>query len=91
MMELPERFMSEYGVLKDGVPNFMKAGIVYADRVTTVSPTYAGEIMTEYYGEGLNWLLQSMAYKVSGILNGIDVDAYDPANRQVYPGQFFPR
>ncbi|NCA98689.1 MAG: glycogen synthase GlgA [Clostridia bacterium] len=79
MMELPDRIMSEYGVLKDGVPNFMKAGIVYADRVTTVSPTYAGEIMTEYFGEGLNWLLQSMAYKVSGILNGIDVDAYDPA------------
>lgn len=79
MMELPDRIMSEYGVLKDGVPNFMKAGIVYADRVTTVSPTYAGEIMTEYFGEGLNWLLQSMAYKVSGILNGIDVDSYDPA------------
>ncbi len=78
MMEFPDRIMSEFGVLKDGVPNFMKAGIVYADRVTTVSPSYAEEIMTDYFGEGLNWLLQSMAYKVSGILNGIDVDAYDP-------------
>ena len=88
MMELPERFMSEYGVLKDGVPNFMKAGIVYADRVTTVSPSYAGEIMTEYFGEGLNWLLQSMAYKVSGILNGIDVVAYDPATDKYIPANY---
>lgn len=88
MMELPDRIMSEYGVLKDGVPNFMKAGIVYADRVTTVSPSYAAEIMTDYFGEGLNWLLQSMSYKVSGILNGIDVDAYDPATDKYIPKHY---
>ena len=41
LMDLPDRFLTDDGVLKDGVPNFMKAGIVYADRVTTVSPTYA--------------------------------------------------
>ncbi len=79
LLDLPDRYMSEWGVLKDGVPNFMKSGIVYADRVTTVSPTYAGEIMTDYFGEGLNHLLQSMAYKVSGILNGIDEQVYNPA------------
>lgn len=79
LMDMPDRFMSEYAILKDGVPNFMKAGIVYADRVNTVSPAYAREIMTDYYGEGLHELLQSQAHKVSGILNGIDEKEYDPA------------
>jgi len=57
----------------------MKAGIVYSNSVTTVSPTYAYEIMTDYYGEGLNYTLQRYAYKVSGILNGINDMEYDPA------------
>ncbi len=88
MMQLPGPFMSEYGVLKDGLPNFLKAGIVYADWVSTVSPTYAGEIMTEYFGEGLNWLLQHMSYKVSGILNGIDVNVYNPATDPNIPQNY---
>ncbi len=79
LMDLPDRYMTELGVLKDGVPNFLKSGIVYADRVTTVSPNYAAEIMTDYYGEGLDHLLISQAHKLTGILNGIDVEAYDPA------------
>lgn len=78
LMELPDRYMSEAGILKDGVPNFMKAGIQYANRVTTVSPTYAREIMMDYYGEGLNGLLGAQAWKVVGILNGIDTETYQP-------------
>lgn len=78
LMELQDRYMSEEGVLKDGVPNFMKAGILYSNRVTTVSPTYSQEIMQDYYGEGLNYLLASNAWKVKGLLNGIDVESYDP-------------
>jgi starch synthase len=69
LMDLPERFLTDAGILKDGMANFLKAGIVYADHVTTVSPTYAGEIMTEDYGEGLHHLLQSQAFNVE----------YDPA------------
>ncbi len=59
--------------------NFMKAGIVFADKVTTVSKTYVDEIQTEFYGEGLDGLLKSRSYKLEGILNGIDYDLNDPA------------
>lgn len=60
--------------------NFMKCGISLADKVTTVSPTYSGEIQTDFYGETLNRLLSSKNYKLSGILNGIDYDLNNPEN-----------
>ena len=88
LMDLPGRFLADDGILKDGSPNFMKAGIVYADRVTTVSPTYAAEIMTAYYGEGLDLLLQEQAFKVTGLLNGIDDEVYDPARDPMIPVNF---
>ncbi|HHU52568.1 MAG TPA: glycogen synthase GlgA [Clostridiaceae bacterium] len=78
LMELQDRYMTDDGVMKDGVPNFMKAGILYSNRVTTVSPTYAQEIKQDYYGEGLNNLLSAQSWKVVGVLNGIDVDSYNP-------------
>ena len=62
-----------------GNVNFMKAGIVFVDEVTTVSKTYAKEIQTEFYGEGLDGLLKANAYKLEGILNGIDYDLNNPA------------
>lgn len=76
--DLPWQYINEYGILKDGVTNFMKAGIVYANRVSTVSPSYAQEILTPFYGEGLDAVLRSYQFKLSGILNGIDVDSYNP-------------
>ncbi len=78
LCDLPTNYLTAYGVLKDGVPNFLKAGIVYADAVTTVSPTYAEEILTPYYGEGLDYILRNFSYKLSGILNGIDEGEYNP-------------
>ncbi len=78
LMDMPDEFMTEAGILKDGVPNFMKAGIVYADWLTTVSPSYAEEIKLDYYGEGLSDLLRRQAHKLSGLLNGIDTKEYDP-------------
>ncbi|NLJ69861.1 MAG: glycogen synthase GlgA [Clostridiaceae bacterium] len=78
LMELQDRYMTDDAVMKDGVPNFMKAGILYSNRVTTVSPTYAQEIKQDYYGEGLNDLLSAQSWKVVGVLNGIDVDSYNP-------------
>ncbi|HHU12332.1 MAG TPA: glycogen synthase GlgA [Clostridiaceae bacterium] len=77
-LELPNQYMSEAGILKDGVPNFLKSGIVYADRVNTVSPSYAKEILQDFYGEGLNGLLGVQRDKLSGILNGIDTESYNP-------------
>lgn len=60
--------------------NMLKGGLVYADRITTVSGSYADEIKMEYYGEGLHGLLNARADSLSGILNGIDYEAYDPQN-----------
>lgn len=61
-----------------GMVNFMKAGIVFSDVVTTVSNTYKEEIQTPFYGEGLDGLLRSVNYKLKGILNGIDYELNDP-------------
>ena len=59
--------------------NMLKGGISFADAVTTVSETYAGEIQTLFYGEGLNEHLRFHSYKLRGIVNGIDTDLWDPA------------
>ncbi len=58
--------------------NMLKGGLVYADYITTVSNTYAYEIQTPYYGEGLDGLLRARHLQLRGILNGIDYDVYDP-------------
>mgnify|MGYP000731905689 CR=1 FL=1 len=63
----------------DGCVNFMKGAIECADKVTTVSPSYAGEILDPWYSHGLDDLLRQKQYKLCGILNGIDVKSYDPA------------
>jgi len=62
----------------NGDANLIKAGIVFADFVTTVSPTYAREIMTPEFGEGLDRVLRSKEFKLGGILNGIDYSVYSP-------------
>ena len=62
-----------------GTVNFLAGAVNYADRVTTVSPTYAREIGTPYFGEGLQDLFLRRADVLSGILNGIDTASYDPA------------
>lgn len=59
--------------------NMLKGGIVYADYITTVSPTYCEEIQTPYYGEGLDGLLSSRHFDMQGIVNGIDTVTYDPS------------
>ena len=59
--------------------NYMLGALHYADAITTVSPTYAGEIQTPEFGEGLDGVLHERSYALQGILNGIDVAGFDPA------------
>ena len=59
--------------------NYMLGALHYADAITTVSPTYAGEIQTPEFGEGLDGVLRERSYALQGILNGIDVAAFDPS------------
>jgi len=72
---------------QDGL-NFMKAGILYADQVTTVSPSYAKELQTPDYGYGLDPLLREKNAKLTGILNGIDYEVYDPGTDPLIPAHF---
>ncbi len=88
MLDLPDEYLRDEFCIKDRAINFMKAGIVFSNSVTTVSPTYAYEIMTDYYGEGLNYTLQKYAYKVSGILNGINDLEYNPKKDDKIPVKY---
>lgn len=78
MLGLPPYYATEEKMLYFNSANYLKAAIVFADKVTTVSPTYLEEIKNEYYGEGLHGLIKQYEYKMVGILNGIDYDTFDP-------------
>ncbi|MEG1291290.1 MAG: glycogen synthase GlgA [Lachnospiraceae bacterium] len=74
--DLPNYY--RYGAMEAyGDSNFLKAGILYADRVTTVSETYAKEIQTSQQGEGLDGVMREVSGKLTGITNGIDYEIYD--------------
>lgn len=66
-------------MVQDGDVNIMKAAILASNAVTTVSQTYAQEIQTAYYSFGLDSILRENSWKLHGILNGIDMDAFNPA------------
>jgi starch synthase len=74
--------------LRAGRVNSLKHGILYADAITTVSPTYAQEIMTPQYGMGLEGTLLARAAQVFGILNGVDYDDWDPRHDRFLPRHF---
>ncbi len=74
-----------------GKVNFLKSGIVFADHITTVSPTYAREIQTtSEYGMGLEGVIHARAENLSGILNGVDYDIWSPKNDRTIPFRYLP-
>ena len=82
-LQLPPSAFTLHGVEFYGRLSFLKAGIVFADAVTTVSPTYAQEIQTPELGCGFDGLLRHRQFVLTGILNGIDTSVWDPV-RDVY-------
>jgi len=79
VLGLPSEAGGVAGLEYYGALSYLKAGLWYADRITTVSPTYAAEIRLPEFGMGMEGLLRGRAGATSGILNGIDDQAWDPA------------
>jgi starch synthase len=78
MLGLPSDAFNLDGVEYYGTVGYLKAGLQYADRVTTVSPSYAAEIRTPEEGMGLDGMIRARGEAVRGILNGLDIDAWNP-------------
>ena len=72
----------------NGCASFLKAGCVFADRINTVSPTYAEEIKTAYFGEGLEGILSARGGELSGIINGIDTVSFNPCTDPALPVRY---
>jgi starch synthase len=87
---LPPALLSAEGLEFHGRGNFMKAGLVFADRLTTVSPRYAREIRTPEFGAGLDGVLSARGSRLVGILNGVDYDVWDPSRDPWLPAHYSP-
>ncbi|HEC16345.1 MAG TPA: glycogen synthase GlgA [Sedimenticola sp.] len=87
-LQLPPELWSLDGLEFHGNFSFLKGGLAFADRLTTVSPTYAQEICTPEYGYGLEGLLLRRQDRLSGVLNGIDCQFWDPATDPYIPQHF---
>lgn len=88
---LPASAFSTEGVEYYGGVGYLKAGLYYADAITTVSPAYADEILTPTHGMGLDGLLADKRGRLHGILNGIDTAEWDSANDPTLPVRYGPR
>ena len=89
MQDLPEKLHQED--LAQGRINFLKTGVLYADLLTTVSPTYAREILGSAYGMGLQDLLQQRRDTLVGILNGVDIIEWNPEDDPLIPFPYSAR
>jgi starch synthase len=88
LLGLPARFMSAQALEFHGQLSFMKAGLMFADRITTVSPGYAREITTPEFGCGLDGVLRARAGQLSGILNGVDGAVWNPATDKALAARY---
>lgn len=80
-------YTSEY-LEQDGCANYLKAGCVFADRINTVSPSYAREILSPEYSEGLDGILNARSGQLTGILNGIDTKVFNPTKDPALPARY---
>lgn len=87
LLDLGDEYFTVDGVEYYGRVSFMKGALNYSDMITTVSPNYAAEIQTPFFGEGLDGLLCKKSGQLRGILNGIDLERYNPRKD---PDLFFP-
>lgn len=86
LLGIPE---ADRGILEyDGAINYMKGAVVTCDKLTTVSSSYAEEIVYPFYGRGLENIIKENRYKLSGILNGIDTNLHNPYRDQWIPARF---
>ena len=85
LTNLPERFFTLHGVEFFGRLNFLKGGILYADKITTVSEHYRREILTPAGGYGLDGVLRENAHRLSAILDGADYKLWNPASDRLLP------
>ncbi|HBR09549.1 MAG TPA: glycogen synthase GlgA [Clostridiales bacterium] len=85
---VPDRYYTPEFIELNGSASFLKAGCVFADRLSTVSPSYAGEICGSDYGEGLEGILSARRHELSGILNGIDSIVFNPRTDPLIPRKY---
>jgi len=85
---LPDELFSMDGLEYYGQMNLLKGGIMFADRVTTVSPRYAQEIQTPQFGCGLEGVIQTRIDDLSGLINGVDTAVWNPATDKLIPGRY---
>ena len=88
LLRIDSKYYTSEFVELNGCVDFLKAGCVFADRINTVSPNYAEEIKTPYYGEHLDGILNARAGELSGIINGIDKTFFDPKHDPRIPANF---
>ncbi len=87
-MNLPDELNTVDGLEFYGQVSFLKGGILFADRVTTVSPNYAKEIQTSEFGCGLDGVIQTRSEDIVGLLNGVDTAVWNPATDPILPARY---
>ena len=85
---LPEELFGVDGLEYYGQVNMLKGGILFSDRITTVSPRYAKEIQTPEFGCGLEGVVQTRADDLSGLINGVDTAVWNPATDKMIPARY---
>ncbi len=88
LLGVDRRYYTPEFVELNGGANFLKAGCVFSDRINTVSPSYAREILMPYYAEGLEGILNARAGRLTGIVNGIDTKVFNPKTDPMIPAHF---